>query len=198
MNNQIAGISQYTMHKALERKRGFNETVKRFIEENFYIVDELITEARNNPEYSGVCDLVWDEIALKLHDVLLTQKSVKKVKVCEMVEQMRVMIVECIMKKVPDDEYIYLGHLSRDDFFALSENAEEDALATIGNHGLASAMASLLTVRQQRILNLRFFHGMTYVEVAGELGISVTTVRSDEGNALRRMRHSVTNRELEG
>ena len=45
-----------------------------------------------------------------------------------------------------------------------------------------------LPVREQHILNLRFFQGKTQMEVAGEIGISQAQVSRLEKNAISHMR----------
>ena len=46
-----------------------------------------------------------------------------------------------------------------------------------------------LTEREQKILQLRFYNGMTYDQVGGQLGVSRERIRQIEHKAIRKLRH---------
>ncbi len=81
-----------------------------------------------------------------------------------------------------DGDAIYVMDQVRDD-----KNTDEQWLTRI----LVDGGMGRLTEREKRIIELRFFHGRTQIEVAEDIGISQAQVSRLEKGALRQMRKYV-------
>jgi RNA polymerase sigma-70 factor (ECF subfamily) len=73
---------------------------------------------------------------------------------------------------------------------ALSPNEPEvSVLATHANREIAAALASL-PPEQRHVVELKFFQGFTFDDIAGQLGISPNTAKTRLYTALRKLRHN--------
>lgn len=81
-----------------------------------------------------------------------------------------------------DGDAIFVMDQLRDD-----SNSDEQWLTRI----LVESGMSRLSEREQKIIELRFFHGRTQIEVAEDVGISQAQVSRLEKNALRQMKKYV-------
>lgn len=81
-----------------------------------------------------------------------------------------------------DGDAIYVMDQVRDD-----KNSDEQWLTRI----LLDTGMDKLTEREKRIIELRFFHGRTQIEVADDIGISQAQVSRLEKNALKQMKKYV-------
>ena len=97
------------------------------------------------------------------------------------------MALDAILAPVSLHEPVY--HDGGDAVFVMDQIADEKNLdeSWLEKISLKEAIRKL-PVREQHILNLRFFQGKTQMEVAGEIGISQAQVSRLEKNAISHMR----------
>lgn len=88
---------------------------------------------------------------------------------------MRNILVDYARARTADKRGAGAVQVTLGDSVAVSESALADVVAV----DEALARLAKLDARQERILELHFFGGLTFDEIAGELGLSVRTVKND-------------------
>lgn len=123
----------------------------------------------------------------------LTSKNSKEPTVAEIAEDLNipkeevVFALDAIAEPISLFEPVY--HDGGDAIFVMNQVRDEKSCDEnwLEQIGLMEAMKHL-NPREKHILNLRFFHGRTQMEVAGEIGISQAQVSRLEKSAIDHMR----------
>lgn len=78
-----------------------------------------------------------------------------------------------------------------------SDSTEEQALRSIGGETVREALLQL-PVEQRAALVLRYYHDLSYEEIAGALACPIGTVRSRIHNGLERLKRLLAAKEMTG